>query len=157
MVRKNKRPPVPICAQIQILGNDYPDGKVKSQSLRHLVWEMDIVPSPNSARYRIRINYTIGMPPKVYVIDPPVLKRPEGEALLQHVFSTEKQQLCLYYGPFGEWNDSMFLARKIVPWIAEWLLFYELWLITGDWLGEGIGHTKSKLRKNIKNDLEMDK
>lgn len=141
MVRKNKRTPIPINAQIQILGKDYPDGEVKSRSLRHLVWETDIIPSPNSAKYRIRINYTIGQRPNVYVIDSPVLKRSEGEKFLPHVFSTEQQQICLHYGPFGEWDDSMFLARKIVPWASEWLLFYELWVITGKWLGEGVEHS----------------
>ncbi len=63
MVRKNKRTPIPINAQLQILGKDYQDGEVKSRSLRHLVWETDIIPSPNSAKYRIRINYTIGQRP----------------------------------------------------------------------------------------------
>lgn len=140
MVRKSKRTPVPIYAQLRILKKDFPSSVVKSHSLRHLVWETVIIPTPNSVTYRIRIDYTIGQPPKVYVIDPPKLLRPEGKKLLKHVFSTEKQQLCLYYGPFGEWNDSMFLARKIVPWASEWLFFYELWVITGEWLGEGIEH-----------------
>lgn len=141
MVRKNKRTPVPIYAQLQILSKDFPSGEVKAQSLRHLVWETDIVPSPNSAKYRICINYTIGKRPEVYVIDPPELIRPEGEKNLPHVFSSEKQLICLHFGPFEEWDDSMFLARKIVPWASEWLLFYELWVITGKWLGEGIDHS----------------
>lgn len=140
MVRNNKRTPVPIYAQLRILNKDFPSGEVKSRSLRYLVWETDIIPSPNSVTYRIRINYTIGQRPKVYIIDPQELKRPEGKQL-PHVFSTEKQQICLHYGPFKEWDDSMFLARKIVPWASEWLLFYELWVITGEWLGEGIEHS----------------
>ncbi len=138
MVSNNKRTPIPIYAQLQILGKDYPEGEMKSQSLRHLVWETDIIPSPNSTKYRVRISYTIGKRPAVYVIEPPVLKRPEGEKSLPHVFSTERQQICLHYGPLGEWDGSMFLARTIVPWASEWLLFYELWVITGEWLGEGI-------------------
>lgn len=36
----------------------------------------------------------------------------------------------------------MFLAMKIVPWAAEWLLFYEIWTITGEWCGEGVGHSR---------------
>lgn len=140
MGRKSKRTPVPIYAQVSILAKDYPNGEVKTQTLRHLVWEMSILPSPNSKTYRIRIDYTIGESPKVFVIDPPVLKRPEGQDHLPHVFDTKQQQICLYYGPFGEWNGSMFLARKIVPWASEWLFYYELWLSTGEWLGEGIKH-----------------
>jgi hypothetical protein len=29
--------------------------------------------------------------------------------------------------------------NTILPWISEWLFFYELWLFTGDWLGGGHG------------------
>ena len=77
----------------------------------------------------------------MYVIEPPVLVKPEGEEKLPHVFDTKKQQICLHYGPFREWDSTMFLALKIVPWAAEWLLFYELWVITGEWLGEGVEHS----------------
>ena len=139
--RMSKGTPVPIPAQISILAKYYPNGVVKTQTLRRLVWECDIIPTPNSATYRIRIDYTINQKPNVYVIEPPVLVRPEGADKLKHVYDTEKQQICLYYGPFGEWDSTMFLAQKIVPWAAEWLLFYELWVITGEWLGEGIEHS----------------
>lgn len=138
----SKGAPVPIPAQISILAKYYPNGVVKTQTLRRLVWECDIIPTPNSVTYRIRIDYTINQTPNVYVIEPPVLDRPEGAEMLKHVYSTEKQQICLYYGPFGEWDSTMFLAQKIVPWAAEWLLFYELWVITGEWLGEGIEHSR---------------
>ena len=43
---------------------------------------------------------------------------------------------------FGEWNPTMLLSRTIVPWASEWLLFYELWVITGVWLGGGIEHSR---------------
>ncbi|MDY0295864.1 MAG: hypothetical protein RB296_00975 [Acidobacteriota bacterium] len=32
----------------------------------------------------------------------------------------------------------MIIAKTIVPWASEWLIFYELWLATGEWLGGGI-------------------
>ena len=140
---------VPIPVQIRFLVDEFPNGEVKSHDLRHLRWEMNIVPTPNSSSYRIRIDYTIGSSPKIYVIEPAMLKKAEGEKLLPHVFDTEKQQLCLFYGRIGEWNPSMFLSRTIVPWASEWLLYYELWVITGEWLGGGIEHTqKTPYKKN---------
>lgn len=132
--------PVPIPVQIKFLSEDFPNGEVKSQTLRRLKWEMDIVPSPNSSSYRILIDYTIGKPPETYVIKPERLKKAKGASSLPHVFNNEKQQLCLYYGRVGEWDSSMFLAKKIIPWAAEWLFFYEIWVITGEWLGGGIDH-----------------
>ena len=134
--------PVPIPVQARYLAEEFPNGEVKSQSLRRLKWEMNIVPTPNSSSYRIRIDYTIGASPKIYVVEPAELKKAQGEILLPHVFDTEKQQLCLFYGRIGEWNSSMLLSRTIVPWAAEWLYYYELWVITGEWLGGGIGHSR---------------
>jgi hypothetical protein len=31
----------------------------------------------------------------------------------------------------------MFIAGTIICWTALWLFFYETWLITGEWEGEG--------------------
>lgn len=32
----------------------------------------------------------------------------------------------------------MLLAKTILPWTAEWLLHYEVWLVTGEWVGGGV-------------------
>jgi hypothetical protein len=32
------------------------------------------------------------------------------------------------------------LHQKIIPWIAEWLVYYELYLICGKWLGPEAPH-----------------
>jgi hypothetical protein len=31
----------------------------------------------------------------------------------------------------------MSIADTIVPWTAEWLVHYEIWLMTGEWYGGG--------------------
>ena len=31
----------------------------------------------------------------------------------------------------------MSIADTIVPWTAEWLVHYEIWLVTGEWYGGG--------------------
>lgn len=129
---------IPINIQVRFLTSEFPKGEVKSESLRHLIWEMNIVPTPNSVTYRVRIDYTLGASPRVYVIDPPFLKRAEGYNRLEHVYDDNKQQICLFYS--GEWKPTMLLSRTIIPWASEWLLFYELWVNTGEWLGGGIEH-----------------
>jgi hypothetical protein len=40
----------------------------------------------------------------------------------------------------------MTIAEYIVPWIAEWLLYYETWLAIGEWLGGG-AHPERKVKK----------
>ena len=43
--------------------------------------------------------------------------------------------LCLHKS--GDWTQYMFIADSTVPWAAEWLANYEIWLATGDWHGGG--------------------
>lgn len=31
----------------------------------------------------------------------------------------------------------MLLSTTVVPWTAEWLIHYEVWLATGQWTGGG--------------------
>jgi hypothetical protein len=40
----------------------------------------------------------------------------------------------------GQWKDSMLLVDTILPWTSQGLLYYELWLITGHWMGSGHDH-----------------
>jgi hypothetical protein len=56
----------------------------------------------------------------------------EGESL-PHVY--RDGTLCLHLS--GEWNENMYFVDSIVPWTAEWLANYEIWLATGDWHGGG--------------------
>jgi len=36
------------------------------------------------------------------------------------------------------------LHETIIPWTAEWIVFYELWKITGEWLGSAALHDVNK-------------
>jgi hypothetical protein len=49
----------------------------------------------------------------------------------------DQERLCLYRPHRREWTPAMMIANTIIPWISEWLYFYELWLVTGEWLGGG--------------------
>ena len=39
--------------------------------------------------------------------------------------------LCLYKPAETPWKLSDNLQKKIIPWAAEWLVFYELYLMCG--------------------------
>ena len=34
----------------------------------------------------------------------------------------------------------MKIATSIVSWLVLWLYYYEIWRVTGEWLGGGIPH-----------------
>ncbi|MFI7691622.1 hypothetical protein ACIBQ6_21320 [Nonomuraea sp. NPDC049655] len=93
---------------------------------------VQLQPTPASRTYTIRLVYRHGRRPCVTVVDPPLALHPDARAL-PHVYP--KDELCLYYP--GQWSHDMLLAKTILPWTAEWLNHYELWLITGRWAGGG--------------------
>jgi hypothetical protein len=101
-----------------------------------LTWRYTITPSPLSREYDIKLIYVKGKDPNVYVITK--LDLYPGETKLQHVYSTKKQWLCLYYRKGREWKSNMLISDTVIPWTCEWLLHYECWLGTGKWHGGGI-------------------
>lgn len=100
----------------------------------HLIWEARLLPSPLSRTYLIRIEYDPNVLPNVHVLDPDLAAENPGKKL-PHVFIGNR--LCLCRRTFGDWNGDMYLADTILPWISEWLLFYEIWMATGEWKGGG--------------------
>ena len=48
--------------------------------------------------------------------------------------------LCLYKPTEHPWKSSDNIHEKIIPWTAEWLVFYELYLMCGKWLGPEAEH-----------------
>jgi hypothetical protein len=100
-----------------------------------LIAEGDIRPTARSVAYRVRIEYRTYQPPDVYVLSPKLKPREEG-GRLPHVYPGNR--LCLYLPGVGEWTSEMSLAHTLVPWISEWLFFYETWRALGVWLGGGV-------------------
>lgn len=123
----------------------YPTGQIAYRKGNLLVWRWEVQPSSLSTKYTIKLVYRYGVTPKVWVVSPKPLALAEGETSLPHVYSTQEQQICLFYNveeEDKEWRQDMILANTVVPWISEWLYFYELWLITGTWLGGGVHNGK---------------
>lgn len=114
----------------------FPNGTLHV-SENKLVWAGSIIPSPNSQIYSIKLTYSYKNGVKVYVVSPKPLPLAMGESRLPHVYSHEEQRLCLYYPNGEEWNSSKYLVHTIFPWASEWLFYYELWVVTGEWLGGG--------------------
>ncbi len=91
---------------------------------------MSIQPSPMRQVYTVRVRQQNGGRPRVTVIDPTLTLYP-GATALPHVYPND--ELCLYYP--GQWKPDTLLATTMVLRTAEWLTHYELWLVTGQWVG----------------------
>lgn len=129
---------LPLSVQEKLLNKHYPESLVKRNKEHYLNWIGKFKPTAISQVYTVLVrlqNNDLG----VFVISPKKLKLFKNEKYLPHVYSTPKQKLCLFFGK-REWNRSMLISDTIIPWISDWLYYYELWLITGEWLGGGTVH-----------------
>lgn len=134
----NKKQKLTIPQQFVALKRDYAFGETKMSSYSQIVWVGKLKSSPIGDEYLVKISYKKGERPNIYVLEPKELKLPQGKNKLEHVYDHKKQKLCLYYPKAKEWNDTKTLTSTILPWTIEWLYHYEMWLITGEWLGGGI-------------------
>lgn len=102
-----------------------------------LQWYGYLRPTPLSDKYQIRITVEKpkGMVPAVEVISPKL--RSLNDEIIPHMYDQDSFELCLWHPQKGEWKSSMWIADSVLPWTAEWLFFYEVWLCTGDWMGGG--------------------
>lgn len=86
--------------------------------------------------YDIKIVYAPGAPPKVFVLNPEVEYRNHAHT---HFYPADNS-LCLYYPGDLYWTARHHLHDTIIPWLAEWLVFYELYQITGRWESASVDH-----------------
>ena len=82
--------------------------------------------------------------PELVVVDPPLEKNSKGESS-PHLYAGDL--LCVYHPLRNEWDSSKIIADTIISWISLWLYYYEVWLATGDWKGEGDHPTKKEIKK----------
>lgn len=135
---------IPLITQEKLLKKHYPNCFVKrNRKSDSLTWVGQLRPTPLSKKYTVLVllkNNKV----ETFVIEPKKLILYEGETKLPHVYSTPRQKLCLFFPDGKEWNRSFLISDTIIPWASEWLYYYELWLITGKWLGGGIEHNEEK-------------
>lgn len=107
----------------------------KSEVLRDggVEWTGVLRPTSDSPAYTIRIVHAVDRSPKVFV------SRPRLAAGAPHIYSDGS--LCLYWPDEWRWRASDSIAETMVPWTAIWLYHYEVWLITGEWLGPSSPHS----------------
>lgn len=98
------------------------------------VWIGAVTPSEESRSYTVKVEYHLGNNPKVSVADPLLRRRSASEAI-PHLYAGD--YLCLYRPKYLEWTSEDYVAETIIPWTSLWLYYYEVWHVTGEWLGGG--------------------
>jgi len=139
--------------QAGVIRSYFPDTEITRDGESALTWVGWLQPTPLSARYKVKVQYSRKKGISVFVLEPR-LEIARGSSRLPHVYDQQSQELCLFYPKDREWDISMWIAKTIIPWASEWLYFYELWLVTdGDWLGGGVTHQEAP-EKSTKTNIE---
>ncbi|KAA9341141.1 hypothetical protein [Larkinella humicola] len=101
---------------------------------RKLISTGYIQPTEYSIIYKVRLEYPVWGIPKMYVLEPHIV-----QSVDIHIYS--QGHLCLFHPAETPWKDTYHISDTIIPWTAEWLVFYELYQINGGiWLGKSIHH-----------------
>lgn len=123
---------------------DYLDCKLE---MGKLIWKQRVRPSELSRTYDITVKYN-GVTPEVYLYNQSIMTK--KNEYIPHCYrryynneNDEYVKLCLYYPKNQEWSRDMLLSETIIPWTIDWLYFYEIWRITGKWLGGGVTHERN--------------
>lgn len=143
-----------IPAQVASMEKDWPQFKVRSQTDDIVVWRGTM--EAEHQTFTVEIKFAQGdIFPLVSVLRPALRQRPDfQDGPLPHVYwRDDKPFLCLFDPAQNEWSASMAISRTTVPWISEWLYFFEIWSLTGKWLGGG-RHPGDPVPRNIKQHID---
>ncbi|MFD6165196.1 hypothetical protein ACFWFR_08395 [Oerskovia sp. NPDC060287] len=119
-----------LAVQALWLQRAFPEGTVRLQPSA-LVWRAHVRPLPSAGTYLLELRADGRTAPSIRVIDPDLV--PDNHGRIPHVY--EDGSICVAQA--GDWRRSMLFVRTVVPWALEWLVFYEMWLATGIWMGDG--------------------
>jgi hypothetical protein len=136
--RASKRPTLAL-QSMRLLALGLPSARVRIPAGARLTYHFDVCPFPGARTYHCLITLERnGGAPNAYVLSPNLKALADGKRL-PHVYkhAGSSTLLCLYLPGSGEWNSNKFLADTFVPWTVEWLKFFELWLVDGEWRGGG--------------------
>lgn len=131
-------------AQLQAMAAEWPDFSGKRGGDGLITWYGAL--RPRGKPYTIGVLWWPGKidRPYVMVLDP-LIEPPEGKsyAEIPHLmFNGEKPELsglCLFDPDGNEWTPADLIAETTIRWASEWLHYYELWHMCGEWLAPGVG------------------
>ena len=128
--------------QFMLIVSVYKD-LIVDKKIRHNNCEIifKIKPSEISREYLVMFKIINNEKPKIYILKPN-LHDENNKERPPHMYSLEEGQICLFLPNEISRNDKYV---KVIPWISEWLIHYEIWKCTGVWHGRGHEFSKENL------------
>jgi len=124
--------------QILHMHRRFPGFEHRRENGEH-VWRGKLQPSEVADVYELEVRWRLWQRPQVLVITPPL--HPDAP----HRYGDGS--LCLDYPPDCDWSSRQLIATHTIPWAAESLYWYEIWLETGIWYGPEKHHTDAKTKE----------
>jgi hypothetical protein len=123
-----------IAEQVSAMRFKYPHFKTDFTNYNSMKVTGVIQPTSRSSCYEFVLKYNLVDSPKTKIVSPALIKNDKGKKA-PHLYPHE--YLCLYQPKYREFKRSDFLFETIIPWTSLWLYYYEVWHLTGEWLGGG--------------------
>lgn len=116
----------------------WPESTLELWQGRALRFGFKVAPTPLSRVYRCALNLYPAKYPELFVMDPDPKTLAAGR-VLPHIYPHKGAgtKLCLWLPKAHEWSAQMRLDETYLPWAAEWLDYFEEWLVTNEWSGGG--------------------
>lgn len=132
-------------AQLRAMESQWPEFSGRKAADGTLIWIGPLRPKAKLYIVLVIWNPATQSLPYVFVREPKLQPRAGGdfEQIPHLIFdstSPEESALCLFDPDGREWTPSDLIADTTIRWASEWLLYYELWHLFGEWLGSGIGY-----------------
>ena len=136
--------------QIEAMASRWPGFSVTERDAVRVEWQGILAPDKREHLVRVRHSMPLvianlslhDVQPRVQVLNPLLEKHPNyAEGPIPHVYWSKKEldlpYLCLFSPELREWTLDDLIAHTTIFWAAEWLYFYEGWLLTKKWKGGG--------------------
>lgn len=145
-------------AQLKAMQKLWPDFKGQRLESGVLLWQGPL--KPKAKVYDIAVLWKPGdmERPYVFLLDPALQPR-DGATfedvphLIFNEETPERSGFCLFDPDGNEWTDGNLIAETTIYWASEWLAYYELWHLTGKWLGPSVGYESVAQIKAAEADL----
>ena len=140
-MEKSKRSPQ---AQANAMAARWHDFELRKTPDGTMIWRGFLRPKMKVYEVAVLWNASTMSLPWVSVVNPKIKPRSgtDYNAIPHLLFDSKDPEwsgLCLFDPAGTEWDPSLLIADTTIIWASEWLLYYELWHLTGKWLGPSVG------------------
>ena len=129
LVKKSINRYTVLCSQQRLLEDHYPFLRCEIDKNTVLICRGAFQPDGCSDKYEVRIEYVVGHEPKTTICKPFIEPT-------KHIHMYKDRSICLSYPPDMKWSEKTKVFPYTIPWITEWIIFYELYKVTGMWFGK---------------------